>query len=294
MAVNESQLDIWSAQGSVTQSAATYQSISNLLNDSGSPYYYKSFETFLHGSYGNDTNIYSDSDVDIVMRLSSVYYSDTSELSATDKANYEKGRTSAEYSLKQFKSEVTDWLRKNFGEGVKPGNKAIYVPGNNSRRDADVLACAEHRRYTSYPSIGTPTYREGIAFWTKDGTKIVNYPKQHSANCTTKHQNTGNYFKRTVRVMKNMRNRMIDERKLNSGVAPSYFIEGLLWNVPDSKFGTSYTQTISQCIKYICEADTSNFTCANDFHFLLRDNQPVCWSPTEFAAYMTALRKYWA
>jgi len=91
MAVDEAQLETWSAQGSVQQSAATYKSISGVLNDSGSPYYPKNFDTFLQGSYGNDTNVWADSDVDIVIRLSSVYYSETSELSANDKANFDKG-----------------------------------------------------------------------------------------------------------------------------------------------------------------------------------------------------------
>jgi hypothetical protein len=35
---------------------------------------------FLQGSYGNDTNIYAESDVDVVMRTDSIYYSDTSAL----------------------------------------------------------------------------------------------------------------------------------------------------------------------------------------------------------------------
>ena len=36
------------------------------LEDSSSPYYLKSFESFLQGSYANDTNVYRDSDVDVV------------------------------------------------------------------------------------------------------------------------------------------------------------------------------------------------------------------------------------
>jgi len=69
-------------------------------------------------------------------------------------------------------------------DDVEPGNKAIFVKGNGSRRDADVLAAAEHRRYTGPGD----NYHAGIVFWTSDGTEIVNFPKQHSANCTAKHQ----------------------------------------------------------------------------------------------------------
>lgn len=69
MATPESQLDTWSKQGSVAQSRDTYASVKNMLDNSGSPYYLKSFESFLQGSYANDTNVYRDSDVDVVMRL---------------------------------------------------------------------------------------------------------------------------------------------------------------------------------------------------------------------------------
>src|SRR3954469_13287501 len=40
------------------------------------PYYAKAFRTFLQGPYGNDTNIYADSDVDIVIRLDSTFQHD--------------------------------------------------------------------------------------------------------------------------------------------------------------------------------------------------------------------------
>lgn len=127
MAVSEAQLETWSAQGSIQQSAATYQTISNVLNSQNSPYYQRNFDTFLQGSYGNHTNIWADSDVDIVIRLTSVWYSDISELTAAEKANYETNRSPAEYSLPKFKEEVTSWLTTNYGNGVDGSGKAIYV-----------------------------------------------------------------------------------------------------------------------------------------------------------------------
>jgi hypothetical protein len=294
MAVSEAQLETWSSQGSIQQSAATYKTISGVLNDTGSPYYLKNFETFLQGSYGNNTNIWADSDVDIVMRLSSVFYSDISDLTPDEKANYESKRSPAEYSLGKFKEEVTGWLTRNFGKGVDGSGKAIYVPGNGNRRDADVLACAEHHHYTSYPANGEPAYREGIVFWTKDNTKIVNYPKQHSANCTTKHQNTNSYFKPTVRIFKNIRNRMINDGRLQNGIAPSYFLEGMLWNVPNNLFGTSYQQTVINCFNHIYSMqDKSQLTCANGIHWLLRNGHPVCWPPNNHTTFMESFKDFW-
>ena len=33
-------------------------------------------DPFLQGSYGNDTNVYADSDVDIVMKLDAIFFKD--------------------------------------------------------------------------------------------------------------------------------------------------------------------------------------------------------------------------
>ena len=73
MTIPESQLETWSHQGSVTQSSATYNTIKNVLKDADTPYAGKSYSVFLQGSYGNDTNIYAESDVDIVIKLNDCF-----------------------------------------------------------------------------------------------------------------------------------------------------------------------------------------------------------------------------
>jgi hypothetical protein len=67
MAIPESQLETWSHQGSVKQSRDTYATIKRTLEASDTKYADKDFEVFLQGSYGNDTNIYAESDVDVVI-----------------------------------------------------------------------------------------------------------------------------------------------------------------------------------------------------------------------------------
>ena len=293
MAIPESQLETWSHQGSVTQSAQTYDTIKKVLNDSSSPYYAKDFSIFLQGSYGNDTNVYRDSDVDVVICLNQTYYADTSSLKPGAKANYDKAFSLASYTYTDFKTDVLAWLKQKFGAAVKPGKKAIFVKGSGNRRDADVLVCAQHRRYLATSTGVDAQYEEGIIFWTSDGTEIVNFPKQHLENCTRKHQNTNQRFKRMVRVYKNMRNRMIDEEYIEDGVAPSYFLEGMLWNVPADKFVQSYEDSFVDIFNWVLHTDKTKLACANDLHWLVRDNLNVCWSTANFDAYLAAAEKYW-
>lgn len=83
MPIPESQLETWSHQGAVTTAKATHESIRNALTASTSPVRQLvangSVNIYLQGSYKNDTNIRGDSDVDIVVELNSIYYSNLSE-----------------------------------------------------------------------------------------------------------------------------------------------------------------------------------------------------------------------
>jgi hypothetical protein len=59
---------------------------------------------------------------------------------------------------------------------------------------------AQFKHYHAFPSrsVADARWTEGICFFTSGWDKIVNYPKQHSANCPTKHQDTSSWFKPSV------------------------------------------------------------------------------------------------
>ncbi len=293
MAISEKQLETWSHQGSKVQSASTYQTIKNVLDDPGSPYHKWYYRIFLQGSYGNDTNIYADSDVDIVICLTSVYYDDTRHLTEDERTRYKANWSAGGISFDEFKGQVLSWLRLKFGSGVQAGKKAIFIPGNGSRRDADVLVCVKHKTYTSFRSANDNGFWEGICFWTSTGEKIVNYPQQHLENCTGKNQATSGRFKPNVRVIKNMRNTMIDQGYIKVGLAPSYFLEGMLCNVPAQNFTGSFQQTFENYMFWLQQCATGDLTCANDIHYLLRDGHSVCWNVGDFNEFRAAAMRFW-
>ncbi|MBX2888156.1 MAG: hypothetical protein KF829_05845 [Ferruginibacter sp.] len=67
MAISEAQLGTWSHQGSITNSANTGNSVKNAIASyKGFPEEVK-FKVYLQGSYKNDTNVYEESDVDVVV-----------------------------------------------------------------------------------------------------------------------------------------------------------------------------------------------------------------------------------
>lgn len=294
MPIPESQLETWSHQGSITQSSNTYNTIKSVLEASTTPYAGKNFKVFLQGSYGNDTNIYAESDVDIVIRLDDCFQSDLTRLTEGEKAAYKSTFCDATYTHVDFKRDVLSVLSQQYGDAVSAGDKAIAIDANGSRRKTDVIVAVQFRRYLKFRSSDDSEYVEGICFWNGKGKQIANYPKQHSANLTTKHQNTSEWFKPMARVFKNMRSRMVDDGLIKAGVAPSYYIEGLLYNVPTEKLTSNFQNCAVNTLNwYRLEAAKTDLVCANEQYYLLRDGYHTCWTQMNCDAFVEAAVKLW-
>jgi hypothetical protein len=294
MPIPESQLETWSHQGSITQSSNTYNSIKNVLEATTTPYASKNVKVFLQGSYGNDTNIYAESDVDIVIRLDDCFQSDLTELTEDEKAAYKSSFSDATYTHVDFKQDVLSVLIKQYGGAVTAGAKAIAIDANGSRRKADVIVAIQFRRYFKFRSSSDSSYVEGICFWNGKGERIANYPKQHSANLTTKHQSSSKWLKPMARVFKNMRSRMVDDGLIKAGLAPSYYLEGLLYNVPNEKLSSSYQDCVVNTLNwYRQEAKKVDLVCANEQYYLLRDSSHTCWPQANCDAFVEAAVQLW-
>ncbi|MNN30141.1 hypothetical protein D3C81_1437800 [compost metagenome] len=185
-------------------------------------------------------------------------------------------------------------LEAQYGQAVNAGEKAIAIDASGTRRKADVIAATAFRRYSRFRSTSDSAYVEGICFFNKKGERIANYPKQHSANLTTKHQDTSGWLKPMARMLKNMRSRMVDDGLIEVGSAPSYYLEGLLYNVPTIKFAASYQDCVVNILNwYRQEADKTELVCANEQYYLLRDGSHTCWTQTNCDAFIEAAVRLW-
>lgn len=291
MAIPEDQLETWANIGAQVTSKTTYATIKGCL-DAGE-YGGRSFRNFLQGSYGNDTNIRVESDVDIVMELTGAYYYDLSALPVDQKQAFQAQVVNANYSFNDFRKDVATRLSSQLGADVQLGTKAIRIQARGSRRKADVLACVKHHKLTFF-APGHPEQKlEGICFFKSDGTQVVNYPRLHAESLTRKNQATNGWFKPIVRVFKNARERLIAKGQLTVGVAPSYYIEGLLYNVPPQLFGTTYAATMYQCLDHLYRTDRSQFTCAHGQYPLLDGLVDVTWNAADCSTYINAMIRLW-
>jgi len=292
--IPESQLTTWSSQGAVTGSKNTYATIKNSLEASNALYASQSYSIFLQGSYGNDTNIYIDSDVDTVIKLDSIFRSDLSQLPSEQQTAYHQTLANATYTYVEFKQGVHTRLTNAFGANdVTLGDRAFHIQPNSSRRSADVIVCHQYRRYIRFNGQNDQEYVSGIIIPGTSNGDIINYPKLHSENLIAKHQSTNSWLKPTIRIFKNMRNKLIDDGVISDETACSYYIEGMLYSVPDDKFGSSYGDTFCNCVNWLRQTDRSQLVCPNRQYWLL-GNSNVQWTAAKCDQFLNAIVGLWS
>jgi hypothetical protein len=291
MGIPESQLNTWANQGAVTTAKRTADSVRTALSDYGDWPDGVDFEVYLQGSYKNDTNIRGDSDVDVVAQLNSSFYSNLSE-----DQKRQLNLISAAYGWTNFRADVLKALHNHYGSrAITEGNRALSVADDSGRLSADVIACAQYRQYRS---VNHSDYTEGMCFWSKGVMRqIINFPKLHYDNGVIKNgaQKTDGWYKPVVRLFKNARVRLVDNGTVTQGLAPSYFLECMIYNVPDNCFGGNYRDTYCAVVNSLNEADLGKFVCQNEELLLLGDS-PEQWdsaSAQEFISGLTTLWNNW-
>ena len=295
MTIPLTQLNTWSGQGATVTSRDTYGTVKAALNDASAKYTDWNFKVFLQGSYGNDTNIWAESDVDVVIRYDGAYYHDIHERPPDEQtAYYAAFPNKGTYRYDDFKEHVRQTLVSSFGKSVKSGAKAIRIDASGNRRNADVIVAFQYRRYYRFKGIYDESHVTGMCFFLADGTQVANYPNHHCENLTKKHQATSSKFKPTIRIFKNARSKMIDDGLIAKGSAPSYYIEGLLYNLPNEEFVGDSQDIFLNILKWLYKTqDRTEFVCANEQYYLLRDNSHTCWAVADGSNFINGVIKLW-
>lgn len=284
----ETKLETWSHQGAFTTASATANSIKGVLDRFTQWPQGIRFDTYFSGSYKNSTNIRADSDVDIVAQLRSVFRSNL-----TEDQKRQLGHMPANYTWQNFKEHILTALTLTYGiEIVLQRNKAIKVVGTAGRLSADVVPTITYRKYSRVEEYA---YVEGICFWTANGgSTIINFPNQHYDNGVTKMVSTENNYKSTVRIFKNIKKYLVDNNTISREVAPSYFIECLLYNVPARNYvGTTWQAIIQSVLNWLrLNSDWSGFICQNGIQNLF-GTDTTQWSETAARSFLGSVINLW-
>ena len=287
MAIPESQLRTWSNQGAIDGSANTHNSIKVALARHSWPERMNR-DAYLQGSYRNHTNIRGNSDVDLVIESSNVCYSNLNE---DEKRHLGIGPGSYNYS--EFRNQVIMALKSYYGTNMvdDSGQKSIKIAASNNRLAADVVPCITYKLYRNWNVVA-----KGITFWTQHSSQqVINYPKLHFQNGAYKNDSANMYYKPAVRMFKNARERIVANDPSLEGKYPSYFVECLLYNVPDDRFGNSLAQTFCDVVNFLLSDNSQHLTefwCQNR-QMPLFGNASTQWDITQAKDYINQLCVLW-
>lgn len=214
-----------------------------------STYGNRKIKLFIQGSYANNTNVRTESDVDVAIIQEEEF-----------QTKYRLGITDKDYNFvtvpirgQSFKDEVEQCLKNKFSTDVERKNKSIKINGNTYRKDADAVPCKRYRDYQQDYLRNVNNYVGGVVITSDKGETIINYPEQHIDNGKKKNIDTKHYYKKMVRIMKKMRYLMKDMGYQSAEFVSSFGIESLLWNVPNEIFNkyTIYRYKFGELVDYI-------------------------------------------
>lgn len=256
--ITEQQLESWAKYIQLNKNTETYDKVKEIFK--GELFEQKdNFEIYLQGSVANNTNIWADGDIDIVFQFNGTFSNNAKEkLFPADYQLFKDKYPDSSYTLSQLRDNIKRVLAKK-AIRYREKNKCIELNLKGEHwQDVDLVPCFQYRYYNYFDE-----YLEGIKIQTLEKETIINYPKIHKANGEAKNQSTGNY-KKIVRIFKNIKKRLIEESYIDETLAPSYFIECLIYNIPNKEFDeNNLTTLLCNCLNWLESQDLENLKCQN-------------------------------
>ena len=211
------------------------------------------FDTFLQGSYRNNTAIADINDVDIV-------------------ALYDPWKSPAlAYDWERLFNQVAGIIRRSPLTGrVSLGDKCAKYEGSLK---ADIVPALSPKPYSS---------SDPIRIYSRSARRERdNYPRTHYANGVTKQEECRDNYKATVRLFKRW------VRQYSSLVAPSFYIECTVHKVSNSKFNSYLPYSFASVGQEILSYTSSTYipSVAGDKDILVSSE----WAPSDFKVFQGKL-----
>ncbi|MFG1723114.1 nucleotidyltransferase [Micromonospora chalcea] len=196
---------------------------------------------YAKGSYANNTNVKTDSDVDIAVQCRDVRYWD-----GVKPGIHAPSPCQGIWTPAKLRSELRKALLKKFpGQVDTSGSTAFRVHSGGARVDADVVPCFNYRCY-----FAGGGHRDGARVFKQDDSSLINYPDQQLTNGRDKNNRTNQYYKRTARIVKRVEHAMVHDGKHRE--VPSVFVECLVYHCPDDIFlRSTWEGTVRGVISHI-------------------------------------------
>ncbi len=289
---------VWSKPPSETEEAKAERAVRMLRESLREHVALKNrdFDIVAVGSYRNNTNVKSASDIDLAAVLrSAVYLGLPNDGSITRDS---LGFGVATYELPQFRADVSQALRERFGASeISPGKLTFSINEGSARLGADVTPYLVHRRYRLGADGAIQTY-DGIETMPSNepSRRIIQWPEQHYAAGVDKNDATSHRYKRIVRILKCLRTELGDRRRVGGDV-PSCFLEHAVFNAPSTDFNKregAYYDDVKSVLTFLWNAArdgrAKKFVEVSGMEWLFRPGET--WTPTLLEGFALAAWQY--
>ncbi len=259
MKYSEQKLQSWTTPPSDSEEEREENTISMIRSaiDDSAELKDMDIEVFVQGSYANNTNVRAESDVDVCVMLKDSFVVELPDGKTTE----DYGLIASELTFKEYRSLVKKALQNKFkAECLEDGNKSLIIHENTYHVNADVVPTFQLRNYACLSSTDPNRYLEGTWFISEDGGEVTNYPKIHKLNGTEKNNDTNYKYKKLVRVMKHIKNNMVDDNRTDGEKISSFLVECLVWNIPNEVITQyfAWNSTVREAIRYLYSEIDSN------------------------------------
>jgi hypothetical protein len=240
------------------------------------------------GSYYNNTNVRLESDLDIRAvhpLIRAVYANDVIVDTANAVLQYNPAGRDFLQVAEQMRSEMAAEFMGEFGvlNVDASGNKAIRVNGvPGSRAPVDVVPCFQLHYVQWNPAVGRYFVTKGNAIFSRgNGRLTMNFPDQHHENGVQKRARTQLRFKRNVRMLKRLRDELVESRVFGAEEVPSFLVECLVYGVEDQYFLVETDDRYDRLVRIVTRIYeqlgdptwVSNTLEINEVKFLFRPDQ---------------------
>lgn len=238
-------------------------------------------DIYFHGSYANKSNIYFPSNLEIMVEITTAKRFSPEEVSLEN--NYFVD-VPIEFGPKEFRLLLTQVLREMMGDRLVEQPKFLRLTDlENIKHNIDITPCISFYHYekgAKKKDADILRHKGVLVYDTSIDRNIVTFPRIHAQKGFDKDQETRGNFKRFVRVFKTLHSLNINEFSFASpSIASGYFIECLLYNVPNYLFYDARTnvnvakgsapkpesmnEIFNKIMNYLVNADMNDFICQN-------------------------------
>lgn len=185
-----------------------------------------------------------------------------------------------------IKKRIFESLIESTGnEGIYNNSKSIYIPATKQLPiQCEILPC-----YTLSDEKGCESV---IIFDTIIDRNVAAFPKLHCDNLAKKNEETDGKFIKMVRVFRNIRDILIANSVIDDKFAPSYFLECLLYNIPNKIYEGKMSNTMLKILNYLINCNLNKFVCAHE-QFKMFGNNSDAWTIYKARSFINLMTQIW-